>query len=270
MLEKFKDWLLMNGNTYTTAKMYQCRINKILSVIKEENLSEETITKFMIELQKTNSVSTFNGYITALTVYLRFLKKDIPLPKVLKGMKTLPESMSELQMEKLIDTLSQILKRDFIKVKALFYFLFYSGIRIGEINTLKRADFDFTRKEVKILGEKTKEERIVTFEIKTKNALEEYFASEEEKTNAFNINSNAVQQRLKDMKKYVPDMNLHAHIFRHSFARYCLEVLGTDILTVSKLMGHANLITTERYLRLTDTQFRDIYHKKADNLEKKA
>jgi len=267
--EKFKDHLLINGNAFLTARNYISRIERVLSKVKEEDFSEVTLTNFLRELQKENSISTVNGYLNALTAYLKFIKKEIPLPKYLKDVRTLPKSIDENQLEKIIDVLSQVLHRDFIKFKALFYFLFYSGIRIGEIDTLKRADFNFERKEAKIFVSKTKEERIIAFENKTKNALQSYFDSEEEVENAFNINSNAVQQRLKHFKKYFPDIDFHAHIFRHSFARYCLEVLGLDILTVSKLMGHSNITTTERYLRLTDTQFRDIYHRKADNKEEK-
>jgi integrase/recombinase XerD len=265
MNEKFKDYLLLNGSAFLTARNYISRIERVLSKVKEENFSEETLTNFLRELQKENSISTFNGYLNALTAYLKFIKKEIPLPKYLKDIKTLPKSIDENQLEKFIDILGQVLHTDFLKMKAVFYLFFYSGIRVSEINILKRFDFDFNKLEVKILVSKTREERIAVFNIKTKNAIQDYFNSEEEQDNAFNINSNAIQQRLKGFKQYLPELDIHAHIFRHSFARYCLEVLGLDILTVSKLMGHSNIATTERYLRLTNTQFRDIYHKKADN-----
>ena len=268
MLEKFKDYLLINGNAWLTATNYISRITKVLSVIKEEEFSEETLAGFLRELQKDNSVSTVNGYLYALTAYLRFLKKDIKLPKVLKGTKTLPESIDEIQLDKFLDTLSQVLHRDFIKFKALLLFLFYSGIRIGEIDTLKRNHFDMEKKTVKILVSKTKEERIVIYTERTKDALKDYFDSEEEGENAFNINSNAVQQRFKDFKKYFPDINLHAHTFRHSFAVNCLRK-EVDLLTVSRLLGHRDTKTTERYLGLTTTQFQEIYRNKVDNVKEK-
>jgi integrase len=239
-----------------------------LSVVKEEDFSEQTLSDFLRELQKENSVSTVNGYLYALTAYLRFLKRDIKLPKVLKLTKTLPQSIDELQLEKFIDTLSQVLHRDFIKFKALTLFLFYSGIRIGEIDTLKRNHFDLEKKTVKILVKKTKEERIVVYTEKTKDAIKEYFDSEEEGETAFNINSNAVQQRFKEFKKYFPDINFHAHTFRHSFAVNCLRK-GVDLLTVSRLLGHRNTTTTERYLGLTVTQFQEIYRNKVDTNDKK-
>jgi site-specific recombinase XerD len=124
------------------------------------------------------------------------------------------------------------------------------------------------KKTAKIFVSKTKEERMIVYTEKTKDALKEYFDSEEETENAFNINSNAVQQRFKDFKKYFPDINFHAHTFRHSFAVNCLRK-GVDLLTVSRLLGHRNTTTTERYLGLTVTQFQEIYRNKVDNMEKK-
>lgn len=266
MLEKFKDYLLLNGNAYLTARNYISRIERVLSVLKEEDFNEESLAGFLRELQKDNSASTVNGYIFALTAYLKYLKKDIRLPKVLKCIKKLPQSIDEPQLEKCIDVLSQVLHRDFIKFKALILFLFYSGIRIGEIDNLKRSHFDLETKTAKIFVSKTKEERIVIYTEKTKDAIKEYFDSDEEVENAFNINSNAVQQRFKHFKQYFPDMNFHAHIFRHSFAVNCLRK-GVDLLTVSRLLGHRDTKTTERYLGLTTTQFQEIYRNKVDNIK---
>jgi integrase len=261
--EKFKDYLLINGNAFLTAKNYISRIERVLLIIKEEDFSEENLSVVLRNIQKENSVSTFNGYLNALTAYLKFIKIEIPLPKYLKDVRTLPQSFDENQLEKLINLLGKICSRDYLKLKAVFYFLFYSGIRIGEIDTLHRKDIDMEKKIAKIFVSKTKEERLVVFTEKTKDALKELFDSEEEVTNAFNINANAIQQRIKEIKKHCPEINLHAHAFRHSFAVHCLTK-GVDVLTVSKLMGHKNIQTTERYLRLTDTQFQNIYKEKVD------
>jgi site-specific recombinase XerD len=75
-MEKFKDWLLINGKSYLTARNYIGRINKVLSKIKEEDFSSETLTTFLRELQQqNNSAETVNAYHVALQTYLKFLKK---------------------------------------------------------------------------------------------------------------------------------------------------------------------------------------------------
>ena len=263
MLDKFYDYLLINGKSYHTAKNYIGRIESLLKNLPEEQLTEQTLSDYLREIQKDYSISKVNGYKCAIINYLRFIKKDIKLPKFLKRTKTLPQSFDIEQFNDIINVLSQVLHNDFPKWEALLTFLFYSGIRIGEIDNIKRSDFDLEKKRIKILIPKTKEERIVFFPDEAKQALERYFNFEPEETNAFNINSSAVQKQMQRLQKYFPNYKFHAHLFRHSFAIKCLQN-GTDISVVSKLLGHKNLSTTMCYLQLTNTQIEEIYRKYND------
>ena len=52
MNEKFKDFILINGGAFLTARNYISRIERVLLKVKEEDFSEETLTNFLRELQK--------------------------------------------------------------------------------------------------------------------------------------------------------------------------------------------------------------------------
>lgn len=47
------------------------------------------------------------------------------------------------------------------------------------------------------------------------------------------------------------------HSLRHSYATHLLEY-GTDVSFIQKLMGHIDIKTTLRYLKITDQQLKNI------------
>jgi integrase/recombinase XerC len=53
---------------------------------------------------------------------------------------------------------------------------------------------------------------------------------------------------------------LSAHKMRHTFATRALDA-GVGLLTIKKLLGHANLATTEKYTHLTTQKILPIYKK---------
>ena len=261
MLDKYRDWLMLNGSSENTAKNYVGRMERVLSQIPEESLAKEPLEGFLLKLQATNTPSTVNGYLNAIRSYLRFIGKEIPLPTALKEPQKLPESFDETYLETtILPTIAQLCQ-DYLKFKALFYFLFYAGIRISEIDKLKRSHFDLKKNTAKIYMNKTKKERIVFYNKKTSRALIEYFNYEQEEFNAFNITASSVQKRIERMKQNFPEINFHVHLFRHSFAVHMLRK-SVDLLTVSQLLGHSDINSTMRYLGLTTDQMQEIYNSK--------
>jgi len=264
----FKDYLALQGQADNTIRVYVSRIKQLLSIVSVEQLSETTINAFLLKIKNERADTTLNGYLHAIKAFVKFLKKDITLPKTFKTDKKLSTYFTEEDLKlKIMPVIEQL--SDEIRLTAVIYFLFYSGIRIKEVNNLKREHFNFETNTVKIYVPKTKEERIAVYTNKAKEAIQKYFASEEEANKAFNISSAGLQtkfQRIK--KKYLEDLDFSPHRFRHSFAMYCVG-LGLSPVKISQLLGHHSIQSTMRYVNhiATETQneFLELSKKREDN-----
>ena len=244
-LSKFKNYLIVNGHS---TLIYYTLMGYVLDEIKD--ITEENVCNFIIKRRKNNiSPSTLNVYIKAIKTYLKFIKKDnIVLPKYFTEISKLPQFITYEYFEKDIIKQLHIIfpKTRLLKIKTLLYFMFYSGLRKMEIDILKRENFNFQTREVKVLVPKTKEERLIPLNERMAKLLKYYFKSEPEQNNAFNLNKGSINHIFKVLKSELENPKLHPHIFRHSFAMH-LQRNGFTTREIMALLGHKNIRTTIRY-----------------------
>lgn len=162
----------------------------------------------------------------------------------------------------------------------------YVGLRIGELSALKLSDFDFSNGTVKIT--KTMQ-RVKNFdpEIKTKTKI--IINSPKSKKsvrtlpvpgflleiikkrynlvipNAYFLTGKTSRykepRRVEYQFKKITDRcglkEVNFHALRHTFATRLTEH-GTDVKTLSELMGHANIKTTLKYMHSSEQQKRAV------------
>lgn len=153
---------------------------------------------------------------------------------------------------------------------AIAELLYSSGLRISEALGLNVTDIDFRKRIVRVLGKGSKE-RIVPVGEKAFLAIGEYLVKRQalvrngsEKalflsTKGKRLNP-AVAYRIihKAMSGITESPKKSPHVLRHSFATHLLDN-GADIMSVSEMLGHASLSTTQVYTHISVERLKEAY-----------
>jgi integrase len=124
-----------------------------------------------------------------------------------------------------------------------------TGMRLGEILSLKWGQIDFEKELVRVEKTKSGKIRYVNINSVLSKTLENLKAQDGE----FLFTNPETGQPLKDVKTAFKSAcrranikNLRFHDLRHTFATRLVES-GVDIITVKELLGHSTVKITERY-----------------------
>lgn len=157
-----------------------------------------------------------------------------------------------------------------IRDKALVDIIYSCGLRISEVLEIKINQIDKQERLLKVLG-KGKKERYVPIGSKTLESLREY----ELIRRSINTNSKTlfVKSNGKKLDRFTAYRNINRaiksisdisqkspHTLRHSFATHLLDN-GADIRSVSEMLGHSSLSTTQVYTHLSIERLKDAYKK---------
>lgn len=192
--------------------------------------------------------------------------------------KKLPSYLLESEVETVIDKFD-LTNFEGARNSALVELIYSSGLRINEILSLKINDLDFYSKTVRVLGKGNKE-RIIPVGEKALKSVKEYlvFRNKIENINSINILfitlkckpiNPATAYRIvnKAMKGATEAKQRSPHVLRHSFATHLLDN-GADISSVSEMLGHSSLSTTQVYTHVSIERLKSAYNQAHPRAEK--
>jgi integrase/recombinase XerC len=263
-LVKYKSHLLARGRSLGYFNVMRIWI-AYLEKNKIQTFAQETITNFFIENNyMDNSKSQFiRAGRDYYTDYLQIPEEQNEWNKIklIKAERKIPEYITEEELEKAIALMithnGKLMPSG--KLKALLHFLYFTGVRKQEVLNLKRSDFNFESNTATVHG-KGKKQRMICFTKIVAKELQNYFSSEVENINAFNVNLGNLNYMPKILGKFL-GRNVYLHLMRHSFARNLIYNKGVDINTVSKLLGHSSLNTTMIYVNPDEKTIKNNYKK---------
>ena len=280
-LRSFLNYLLVDkGLSNNTVKAYEADISSFFQWLDNEdlkykNLQEDHINQYISFLfQRKMRSSSVNRKISSIKSFYIFLVKrnflkNSPLNDLVtpKQEKYLPESMSEAEVDKLLnspDVANKIENRD----KAMIEMLYATGMRISELVNLKITDVDMKRCVVKVFGKGSKE-RLVPFGETALDSLKSYLNDREQSSSKEIFLSNRGKKMTRvafwqRVKVYLIRENLKnsisPHTLRHAFATHLLN-RGADLRSVQLLLGHSDLSTTQIYTHIAKQRLSDVLKK---------
>ncbi|ANA80169.1 integrase [Paenibacillus glucanolyticus] len=138
-----------------------------------------------------------------------------------------------------------------------------TGLRLGEICALEKPEIDFVKKSITLPASKNKNRKSRTLPLSTETArlLKQLIAETERNFNTTYVFTTNYGEQLsektiqKSFDNYAERAKLgrtvSPHVLRHNFATMAAEN-GMSIFHLQKLMGHADIATTRKYVQISE------------------
>ncbi len=227
--------------------------------------------------------------LSAVRQFLKFLVAEgildeNPADGIAAPMKqrSLPKTLSVAEVDRLIDTAQARIGGTYgrdrlsaLRLHCLMEMLYATGMRVSELVSLPRSVLQGDRRVLTIIG-KGQRERQVPLGTAARRALDRYLAAGETEEDGiprqiptkwlFPARSGAGHLPRQRFAAELKDLALEAgldpervspHVLRHAFASHLLD-RGADLRAVQKLLGHADISTTEIYTHVLEERLKTL------------
>ncbi len=214
----------------------------------------EDVRNFQLHLIDTRKLaySSFNQAVCALRfLYTHTIRVSWPVTMVPFGKrpKTLPVVLGRQEVDELLRCTKNLKQRTFLTT------LYATGMRFSEAANLKVTDIDSQRMQIRITHGKGAKQRQVPLSPRLLDELRAYWKHYRPTSLLFPGKTpdkvycdTSIQKAIKVSAVAAKiSKNVSPHTLRHSYATGLLEA-GVDLLTISRLLGHASFATTMIYL----------------------
>jgi len=275
LIHRFERSISVLGRSPSTFKNYSMHVAAIAlhyGKIPTE-LDREQIHEYLFMLQQ-RSITPSQTYFKHTVYGLRFLLKSeglpysyLHLPAIQKEQK-LPVVLSKQEVWAMLKSCT------LLKHKVLIGLLYGCGLRCLEVRSVRLADLDFDRRQLRVVQGKGKKDRYVPLSEHLIRGLRSYISAEKPQEYLFGgvaivdraggdfdirYSQKGVQWAVKEAAKRAGIIKgVHVHTLRHTCATHLLED-GMDIISVKNFLGHESIETTMLYLHVAQLQTKPVF-----------
>lgn len=267
VMEEYVNVLLRQHYSQSTLKSYASAMVKYLQFLGSRPVAQSTPADVNHYLDtytdQPRSESFYNMQISGIKFYFEkvvFLP-DFEIERIERPRKarTLPTILSVAEVERMLSSTGNL------KHMTLLYTIYSSGLRLGEVLSLRMQDLYWDRNQIMIKAGKGKKDRMVMLSQVLKQILRWYVDEYQPQYWLFEGQDREHQYSERSVQKIVRkaaikaaiQRKVTAHTLRHCFATHLLDG-GTDIRYIQELLGHRDIKTTLVYTHVTNRRMSEI------------
>ena len=267
-------------STRRSLEEFAAWLSRVKQVAAPGAVTLAAITDYLAHCKKRGlSTSSIKLAVVAIKIFFRFLlarnrleadpAEYIPLPRTERY---LPETLNELQVEKLIESISTDQPLG-LRDRAMVELLYASGLRISELANARLENLLLEERVIRVTGKGNKT-RLIPVGRKACAAIAEYLARERPgmvkkrtggeiflSVRGTKLTTVRIWQILKRIARYAGmEVNVYPHLLRHSFATHLLSN-GADLRIIQEMLGHADVSTTQVYTHVDQQRLKAVHHR---------
>lgn len=263
----------IEGCSEKTLKYYRTTIEAMTEAIDKgvRYMQTDDLRAYLTEYQEKHGSSrvTIDNIRRILSSFFSWLEDEdhilkSPVRRIhkVKTATNIKETYTDEELEKMRDNCEEL--RDL----AIVDMLASTGMRIGEMVLLNKADINYNERECIVFGKGDKE-RVVYFDARTKIHLQNYIDSRTDDDPALFVTLRAphmrmkiggIESRLRDMGKALKIEKVHPHKFRRTLATMAIDK-GMPIEQLQQLLGHKRIDTTLQYAMVKQSNVKQAHRK---------
>ena len=263
----------IEGCSEKTLKYYRTTIETMTEAIDKgvRHMQTDDLRAYLTEYQEKHGSSrvTIDNIRRILSSFFSWLEDEdhilkSPVRRIhkVKTATNIKETYTDEELEKMRDNCTEL--RDL----AIVDMLASTGMRIGEMVLLNKADINFNERECVVFGKGDKE-RVVYFDARTKIHLQNYIDGRTDDDPALFVTLRApherikiggIESRLREVGKALEIEKVHPHKFRRTLATLAIDK-GMPIEQLQQLLGHKRIDTTLQYAMVKQSNVKQAHRK---------
>ena len=272
-LNLFIDAKRVEGCSDRSIKYYNTTLTALFNAVTKNYIIIETedLRRYLAEYSQNNSVSkvTIDNVRRVISTFFSWLEDEnyiIKSPARRIHKIKIGKNVKETYSDEMIELIRQ--NATSLRDLTIIDFLFSTGVRVGELVKLNKADLNLEDKECVVVGKGNKQ-RKVYFDARTKIEIQQYLLSRNDDEEALfvriakphnRLQISGVEILLKKIGQNVGLGKVHPHKFRRTLATKAIDK-GMPIEQVQKMLGHAKIDTTLEYAMVDENNVK-ISHRK--------